>query len=70
MTPRPWWDVFVGPERGDDLIAVCNAILALGGDDSAWRMRAMRGFVPSLVDGGSFNDPGSYVWDALEDSGA
>lgn len=77
MTPRPWWEVFVGPGRGDDLVAVCNAILALyessdGGDSSVEgqvrMLQAMRGFVPSLVEGGSFNDPGSFVWDALEDS--
>jgi len=77
MTPRPWWEVFVGPGRGDDLVAMCNAILALGGgeeareeekspkDDGDWRMEAMRGFVPSLVKGGSFNDPGSFSWEAL-----
>ena len=78
MAPRPWWEVFVGPGRGDDLVAVCNAILALseigdGGDSSVesnWgqMLQAMRGFVPSLVEGGSFNDHGSFVWDALEDS--
>ena len=78
MAPRPWWEMFVGPGRGDDLVAVCNAILALseigdGGDSSVgsnWgqMLQAMRGFVPSLVEGGSFNDPGSFVWDALEDS--
>ena len=74
LTPRPWWEVFVGPGRGDDLVAVCNAILALqessdgGGNSSAGMMQAMRGFVPSLVERGSFNDPGSFVWDALEDS--
>ena len=71
MTPRPWWEVFVGPGRGDDLIAVCNAILALNDDDDDgrdWRTEAMRGFVPSLVKGGSFNDPGSFSWDALEDT--
>ena len=75
LTPRPWWEVFVGPGRGDDLVTVCNAILALqescdGRDSSAENnvLQAMRGFVPSLVKGGSFNDPGSLVWDALEDS--
>ena len=72
MTPRPWWEVFIGPGRGDDLIAVCNAILALNDvdddDDGDWRTEAMRGFVPSLVKGGSFNDPGSFSWDALEDT--
>ena len=78
MTPRPGWEVFVGPGRGDDLAAVCNAILALcemgDGEDSSVEsnrgqmLQATRGFVPSLVDGGSFNDPGSFVWDALEDS--
>ena len=70
MTPQPWWEVFVGPGRGDDLIAICNAILALndGDVDGDWRTEAMRGFVPSLVKGGSFNDPGSFSWDALEDS--
>ena len=80
MAPRPWWEVFVGPGRGDDLVAVCNAILALqdssdsdGGNpsvESNWgqMLQAMRGFVPSLVDGGSFNDPGSFVWDTLEDA--
>ena len=78
MKPRPWWEVFVGPGREDDLMAVCNALLALAaapgsdedGENDRWeeqKRRAMRHYVPSLVVGGSFNDPGSYIWKALAD---
>lgn len=80
MTPRPWWEVFVGPGRGADLVTICNALLGLcesseevdtsedGCTGNNWRIKAMRGFVSSLVEGGSFNDPSSFVWDTLEDS--
>ena len=63
MTPRPWWQVFVGPGRESDLSEVCNALLALwdGGDDEDQR-RALLGFLPSLIEGGAFNDPGSHLW--------
>jgi len=69
MQPRPWWEVFIGPDRDDDLIAICNAVLGLGGQDddedataTGEIQDAMRGYVPSLVEGGSFTDPGSYLW--------
>jgi len=69
MQPRPWWEVFIGPDRDEDLIAICNAVLGLGGQDddedataTGEIQDAMRGYVPSLVEGGSFTDPGSYLW--------
>ena len=63
MHPRPWWEVFIGPNRDEDLIAVCNAVLGLGDCTLASSRDAMRGYVPSLVEGGgSFTDPGSYLW--------
>lgn len=71
MKPYPWWEVFVGPNRGKDLATVCNAMLALGDDMSmVGYARAMRTFVPSIVRKekatGSFNDPGSLLWNSSD----
>jgi hypothetical protein len=30
LTPRQWWEIFIRPNRKDDLSTVCNAILAVG----------------------------------------
>jgi len=72
LTPRPWWQVFIGVERCTDLSNVCNALLALccydeegdGGECMDGYRDALRVFVVSLVPrtqdgggGGSFNDP-------------
>lgn len=67
LTPRPWWEVFIGPSRGGDLTAVCNAILAVGDMSHADARRARFAFVPSLLKNGSFNDPDSYIWSTVKD---
>jgi hypothetical protein len=75
-SPRPWWEVFVGPHKNHLMATVGNAILGLGGggggggggdnddDDAVDVLLASKGFVASLVkEGESFNDPGSFLWD-------
>uniref|UniRef100_A0A7S2LFH7 Cyclin-like domain-containing protein n=1 Tax=Leptocylindrus danicus TaxID=163516 RepID=A0A7S2LFH7_9STRA len=65
VEPEPWWVVFVGNERGKDLSQVCNAILALS--DPEITEIPNRTFIPSLLKDGSFNDPGSFIWEAEQD---
>jgi len=65
--PRPWWYIFIGPNHDEDLSIVCNALLALEDLNCVTGFYdAMKKYVVSLVDGGSFNDPGSYIWNALD----
>jgi hypothetical protein len=80
MSPQPWWEIFVGSGKTMALVTAANAILGLcnmtrtetaSGDS----LVASRGFVKSLIkDGGSFNDPGSFLWEhqteALEQKAA
>lgn len=76
LTPRPWWHVFIGPNYDQDLSIVCNSLLALNDDDCIDGYQdAMKKYVVSLVEedentcgngGGSFNDPGSYIWNAID----
>eukprot|EP00559_Dactyliosolen_fragilissimus_P003575 CAMPEP_0184864220 /NCGR_PEP_ID=MMETSP0580-20130426/14145_1 /TAXON_ID=1118495 /ORGANISM="Dactyliosolen fragilissimus" /LENGTH=235 /DNA_ID=CAMNT_0027362913 /DNA_START=507 /DNA_END=1211 /DNA_ORIENTATION=+ len=62
MKPRPWWEAFVGSGQDENMSLVCNSILALGDDKMSGYEQAMRTYIVSLVNGGSFNDPGSHVW--------
>ena len=63
LVPRPWWEVFIGPNRNEDLTTVCNAILAVGDDEKDMDVRrAKYGFIPSLLKDPSFIDPESYLW--------
>eukprot|EP00531_Pseudo-nitzschia_arenysensis_P015830 CAMPEP_0116123636 /NCGR_PEP_ID=MMETSP0329-20121206/4851_1 /TAXON_ID=697910 /ORGANISM="Pseudo-nitzschia arenysensis, Strain B593" /LENGTH=371 /DNA_ID=CAMNT_0003617559 /DNA_START=31 /DNA_END=1146 /DNA_ORIENTATION=+ len=70
MTPRHWWQVFLGTNdsKGKDLADVANAILGTrklveGGDDleskKDWLV-ATKGFVRPL--GKTFNDSESFLW--------
>ena len=67
FTPRAWWEVFIGSNRGDDLSEVCNAILAVGDVTEVDVIRAKQAYVPSLVEDGSFNDPESFLWSDMKD---
>jgi len=67
LLPRPWWQVFIGPNRRDDLATVCNAILAVGDVSQGDARRARFAYVPSLLKNGSFNDPDSYIWSTVKD---
>ncbi|KAL3793192.1 hypothetical protein ACHAW5_009494 [Stephanodiscus triporus] len=63
LTPRPWWEAFVGPGRSADMSTICNEILSIGDGTDADNRRSRRAYVPSLLtDGPSFNDPDSYLW--------
>ena len=67
LTPRPWWHAFIGPEKDDDLSVISNAIMSLG--DSACMegyIDATHNYVISLIENGSFCDPGSYSWNAMD----
>ncbi|KAL7475716.1 hypothetical protein ACHAW6_005193 [Cyclotella cf. meneghiniana] len=67
LTPRPWWEIFIGPNRGEDLSVVCNAILAVGDVTRVDVSRAKYAFVPSLLEDMAFNDPESYLWSVVKD---
>ena len=76
MTPRPWWQVFLGNEsnKGNDLADVANAILGtcnlltgieqeLTANDAIDWLVATKGFVRSLVaEGKTFNNSDSFPW--------
>ena len=62
LLPFPWWEVFIGCDRSQDLSSVCNAILALGDENNMDNRRAKYAFVPSLLEESSFNDPESFLW--------
>jgi hypothetical protein len=67
LTPKPWWSAFLGQEKGEDLSSICNAILALGDNDCVEGYAdASTKYLISLVDGGSFCDPGSFIWNAMD----
>ena len=67
LDPRPWWHVFIGPSYDQDLVDVCNALLALRDENCVKGYReAMRKYVISMVDGGSFIDPGSFIWNYID----
>lgn len=61
LIPRPWWEVFIGPNCNQDLSIVCNSILAVGDDNDVDVRRSKYAFVPSLMKDPSFNDPESYL---------
>ena len=62
LLPSPWWEVFVGCDRSQDLSSVSNAILAVGDETNMDNRRAKYAFVPSLLEEPSFNDPESFLW--------
>lgn len=73
MTPRPWWHVFIGPNRDKELSIVCNALLSLKTystsdvvNEHEYYQDAMKKYIVSLVNEGSFLDPGSYIWNAID----
>ncbi len=64
--PKPWWHAFIGEKCDEDLSTVCNAILALGDRDCVeGYVAASKEYVVSLLDDGSFCDPGSYIWNDI-----
>ena len=69
VEPRPWWEFFVGNttnsnnmSRGQQISTTANAILGLHEYERS--NPSFKGFLPSLVPGGSFNDPGSFLWES------
>jgi len=64
--PRPWWHVFVGPDKDESLAAVCEANLFCRSKDNTELSLADEAFIPSLLPKGSFNDPNSFIWDQVD----
>lgn len=62
MPEGPWWRVFVGHDCSKDLSTICNALVGLTQRKELMQL-ASTAFVKSIVEGGSFNDPDSYLWD-------
>jgi len=65
--PQPWWEIFVGKGKSIEIVTVANAILGLVETTLMDSVVASRGFVKSLIKDGSFNDPGSFLWDYQKD---
>jgi hypothetical protein len=63
MEPVPWWQVFCGPDKETEISTVANAVLGLVEATSITAVASSE-FVVSLVPGGSFNDPGSFLWES------
>jgi hypothetical protein len=69
MKPEPWWERFLGTEGstkrdgGVKIATVANAILGLM-EYERTSPTVMMGFLPSLIPGGSFNDPDSFLWES------
>jgi len=62
MPEGPWWRVFVGRDCSLALSTICNALVGLTQQKKLTEI-ASTAFVKSMVEGGSFNDPDSYLWD-------
>ena len=63
LEPVPWWQVFCGPDKEVEISTVANAVLGLVENTSITAV-ASKAFVVSLVPEGSFNDPGSFLWES------
>lgn len=67
MQPKPWWESFVGSDRGQAMATICNALLALKDEHCIEGYSdARKKYVVSLVKDGSFCDPGGYIWNMLD----
>jgi hypothetical protein len=47
MSPRPWWQLFIGSGHEVDISIVCNALLAL--QNESYVYDAFHFFIPSLL---------------------
>lgn len=63
LEPLPWWQVFCGSDKEVEISIVANAVLGLVEATSITAV-ASKAFVVSLVPEGSFNDPGSFLWES------
>jgi len=73
-TPHPWWEQFLGSattstdagsgnrQWGEEIATVANAILGLR--EYERNNPPHEKFLPSLMPGGSFNDPDSFLWES------
>ncbi len=80
LTPQPWWHILVGKTVDHEIFTAANAILGLCNLDMDTDMDnqqeahvdfliSSKGFVASCVkNGGSFNDPGSFLWEQMHDA--
>lgn len=67
LEPMPWWHAFVGTKSDSELSIICNALLALKDEYCVnGYYNAMHKYVVSLIEDGSFCDPGSYIWNAYD----
>ncbi|KAL7531923.1 hypothetical protein ACHAXR_004308 [Thalassiosira sp. AJA248-18] len=66
LMPHPWWEVFIGPNRNEDLSTVCNSILTVGDENDLVNRQSKYAFISSLMRETSFNDPGSYLWSVAD----
>lgn len=62
MPEGPWWRVFVGRDCSLALSTIMNALVGLTQEMEVVEIASIA-FVKSVVYGGAFNDPDSYLWD-------
>jgi hypothetical protein len=65
MPEGPWWTVFVGRDCSLALATICNALVGLTQQTELLNV-ASAAFVKSVVEGGAFNDPDSYLWEQAD----
>lgn len=74
LRPTPWWEILLGAHKSAEVAEAANALIGIaletevpGSDSESTDFEiAKSGFLRSLLDGGSFNDPGSFLWEELE----
>jgi len=73
MEPRPWWEFFLGKTptnsydtsnavlMGQQVSIIANFMIGLREHEN--KHPSSKGFLKSLVPGGSFNDPDTFLWE-------
>ena len=62
MPEGPWWRVFVGLDCSLALSTIMNALVGLVQEQKVTDVASLA-YVKSVVEGGSFLDPDSFLWD-------
>jgi len=62
MPEGPWWRIFVGLDCSLALSTILNALVGLVREKRVTGVASLA-YVKSVVEGGSFLDPDSFLWD-------
>lgn len=71
LDPNPWWEILIGEKQSHLIAEAANSLVGFAiegqtNDKPSEFEVASLGFVKSLLPGGSFNDPGSFLWEEFE----